>query len=428
MLPIPLLSDFKSVVSTIPPPRQIWKINGLGNALCSHNAFWDTVGTLDLPFRVLLVSLKPWRDTPMATIERRKDTYRVKVRRKGAPPLTATFTHLAQAKKWAQMTESAVLEGRHFTVTEAKRHTLADLIDRYICEVLPHKRASTVPDQARQLNWWKTQLGHSLLAEVTPAIIVRYRNTLTHGRANGTVNRYLAVLSHAFTVAVKEWQWCADNPVRKVSKPKEPRGRVRFLADDERERLLAACQTSRNKHLYAITVLALATGARRGELLNLRWSDVDVKRGTLTFHQTKNGERRAVPLTGYALDVLTQHTKGRRLDTPLVFPDSTGTRPVGVREAFEWAIKQADIANFKFHDLRHTFASYLAMNGATCCGQGKTDTEFNNPSTFLICIGTDIPEIRVLPSAVVEHLDVVDHIISRFLACGIVTQRRALAF
>ena len=298
----------------------------------------------------------------MATIERRNGTYRVKVRRKGAPPLTATFTHLVEAKKWAQVTESAVLEGRHFSATEAKRHTLADLVDRYIAEVLPHKRPSTVPDQVRQLRWWKTQLGHSLVADVTPAIIVRYRNTLSHGRANATVNRYLAVLSHAFTVAVKEWQWCADNPVRKVSKPKELRGRVRFLSDDERERLLVACQTSRNKHLYAITVLALATGARRGELLNLRWSDVDVKRGTLTFHQTKNGERRAVPLTGYALEVLTQHAKVRCLDTPYVFPDRTGTKPIGIREAFEWAVKRAEITNFRFHDLRHTAASYLAMN------------------------------------------------------------------
>src|SRR5215470_15693564 len=130
----------------------------------------------------------------------------------------------------------------------------------------------------------------------------------------------MAASSHVFTVAVREWQWCADNPVRKVSKPREARGRVRFLSDDERERLLAACQTSRNKHLYTITVLALATGARRGELLNLRWSDVDLKRGTLTFHQTKNGERRAVPLTGHALDVLTRHAKVRRLDTAFVFP------------------------------------------------------------------------------------------------------------
>ena len=119
-----------------------------------------------------------------------------------------------------------------------------------------------------------------------------------------------------------------------MSKPKESHGRVRFFADDERERLLAAYQTSRNKHLYAITVVALATSARKGELLNLRWSDVDLKRSTLTFHQTKNGERRTVPLTGYALKVLTQHTKVRLLDTPLIFPDRTGTRPVGIREAF----------------------------------------------------------------------------------------------
>jgi len=94
-------------------------------------------------------------------------------------------------------------------------------------------------------------------------------------------------------------------------------------------------------------------------------SDVDLKRGLLTFRETKNGETRTVPVSGYALEVLTQHVKVRRLDTPLVFPDSTGTRPLGIREAFEYAVKRAGIANFKFHDLRHTFASYLAMNGAT---------------------------------------------------------------
>jgi site-specific recombinase XerD len=64
---------------------------------------------------------------------------------------------------------------------------------------------------------------------------VEHRNILAQGRANGTVNRYLAVLSHAFTMAVREWQWCADNPVRRITKPKEPRGRVRFLSADERQ-------------------------------------------------------------------------------------------------------------------------------------------------------------------------------------------------
>jgi hypothetical protein len=146
----------------------------------------------------------------------RKIAYRVRVRRKGYATQTATFSKLSEAKKWAQVTEGAVLEGRHFQAPEAKKHTLTDVITRYRREVLPHKRRSTIPDQVRQLRWWQTHLGHYLLADVTPALIVEYRNILAQGRANGTINRYLAVLSHAFTMAVREWQWCEDNPVRKV--------------------------------------------------------------------------------------------------------------------------------------------------------------------------------------------------------------------
>ena len=129
--------------------------------------------------------------------------------------------------------------------------------------------------------------------------------------------------------------------------------------------MLEACQTSRNPYLHTIVVLALATGARRGELLGLRWPDVDLKRATLAFQETKNGERRAVPLTGQALALMGQHAKVRRLDTVLVFPDATGKKPGGIREAFEGAVKRAGIVDFRFHDLRHTAASYLAMSGAS---------------------------------------------------------------
>jgi integrase len=100
-------------------------------------------------------------------------------------------------------------------------------------------------------------------------------------------------------------------------------------------------------------------------LLGLRWPDVDLKRGTLTFHETKNGERRAVPLTGQALVLLQQEAKVRRLDTALVFPDATGRKPYGIREAFEGAVERAGIVDLRFHDLRHTTASYLAMSGAS---------------------------------------------------------------
>jgi integrase len=151
----------------------------------------------------------------------------------------------------------------------------------------------------------------------------------------------------------------------KVRKLKLPRGRVRFLSDEERHQLLEACQASRNPYLYIVVMLALATGARRGELLSLRWPDVDLRRRMLTLRETKNGETRAVPLTGNGFAVLAQHAKVRRLDTSLVFPDRTGTRPLGIRGAFDNAVERAGIADFHFHDLRHSFASYLAMNGAS---------------------------------------------------------------
>ena len=153
--------------------------------------------------------------------------------------------------------------------------------------------------------------------------------------------------------------------MRKATKLKEPRGRVRFLSDEERQRLLNASITSKNKSLYTIVVLALATGGRQQELLSLRWPDVDLIRGTLTFHQTKNGERRRVPRTGRALDLLRQHARVRYLESDLVFPSYTNIKRRRVRDAWNNAVRRAGIADFHFHDLRHTFASYLAMNGAS---------------------------------------------------------------
>ena len=310
----------------------------------------------------------------MATIVRRlgpngQTRYRAQVRRKGAPSLSATFPKLSDAKKWVQVIEAAIVEGRHFKTAEAKRHTLADVIDRYVASILPQKSHSSIYMQTLQLNWWKAQLGQCVLADITPALIAEYRDKLAcdNGirRKNSTVRCYHAALSHTFTIAVREWGWLDDSPIRKVSKPKEPHGRIRFLSDEERLRLLDACKVSGNPYLYTVVVLAISTGARRGELLHLTWSDVDLKRRILIFRETKNGETRAVPLTGYAFAIFTQHATIRRLDTALVFPDITGTRPLGIRDAWEYAVKRAGITNFHFHDLRHTFASYLAMNGAT---------------------------------------------------------------
>ena len=152
----------------------------------------------------------------MATIQERKRkdgniTYRAQIRLKGYPIQTATFRRKTDAKKWAAQTESAIQEGRHFKTTESKRHTLKDLVDRYIKDVLPNKPKSKYK-QTNQLNWWKDQIGIYNLFDITPALIAECRDKLLHGityrgtkRSFATVNRYLAALSRAFTIAVKEW-------------------------------------------------------------------------------------------------------------------------------------------------------------------------------------------------------------------------------
>lgn len=301
-----------------------------------------------------------------------KPRYAATVRLKGYPIQSATFKRKTDADKWIQDTESAIREGRHFKTVEAKKHTFADMINRYIKDVFPTKPKSE-KRQRQNLEWWRDKLGDYLLSDITPALLVECRDELLAGqtirnkqRTPATVVRYMSALSHCFTVAVNEWQWIDDTPMRKVKKPTEARGRVRFLDDNERAKLLQACQESPNKLLYPCVVLALATGMRQGELMGLKWQDVDLKNGVAILHETKNGERRRVPISGLALELLKEHSKIRRIDTALLFPsERIPTKPIDLRKAFLNALKVAEIDNFHWHDLRHCTASYLAMDGAS---------------------------------------------------------------
>jgi integrase len=312
----------------------------------------------------------------MANIEKRiskegKTSYRVKVRLKGFPTQQATFDRVTDARKWAQQTEAAIREGRHFKTTEAKRRTLGEMIDRYINDILPTKPKNS-KNTLLHLTWWKEELGQYSLAEISPALIAEKRDVLAAGtttrktlRSPSTVVRYMAALSHAFTIAVKEWGWVEDSPMRRVTKPKEPRGRVRFLSDEERVLLLTECKNSDSQYLYIAVVLALSTGGRRMEILGLSWKDVDLKRGVITLHETKNGERRILPLAGHALELMKQHSKVRHVNSEFVFPSLNLKNPIDLRTPFENALKRAGISDFRWHDLRHSCASYLAMNGAS---------------------------------------------------------------
>ncbi len=321
----------------------------------------------------------------MASIQPRKNSkgetkYTVQVRLKGFPPQVATFHRFTDAKKWAQSTESAIRENRYFQHSEAKKHTVSDMTDRYL-KWVGKQNPKRLKDAKPILDWWESQIGSYLLSDLSRSLLsqkvevlmerkVKRKNKET-GKTElipigpARVNRYLSVLSHACTIAVNEWEWLNENPMRKISKMKEPRGRDRFLSDDERNALLQSCLLSDYKSLYLIVVLTLSTGMRRSEVMNLRWPQVDLSRRQVILHETKNGEKRCLPLRGHALEIITQHQKVRRIDTDMLFPSKKGDKAYEIKRSWNHALQRAGIDNFRFHDLRHSAASYLAMNGAS---------------------------------------------------------------
>ncbi len=317
----------------------------------------------------------------MATIQKRvskdgKVTHRVLVRLKGYPTETATFERLTDARNWGQKTEAAMKERRYFKDSEAKKHTVADAIDRYL-QGLERTNPKRWREVTPMLEWWKKEVGYCLLADVTKRLLSQKIESLaTHKRklSNGVdkprsparVNRYVSTLRHVFTIALNEWEWLESHPLQKIKPLKEPRGRVRYLDEDERARLLSACRESDNPYLYLIVVMALSMGARRDEIMTLRWKDVNFERKSITLHETKNGDRRSIPLTGHALEVLLAHAKVRSIKSDLVFPaPNNPQKPYYIRTSWQTALKRAEIKDFRFHDLRHSAASYLAMSGAT---------------------------------------------------------------
>lgn len=320
----------------------------------------------------------------MATIEKRSTdngvkTYRVKIRIKGFPPETASFERLSDAKDWASKTESDMKSGRHFG--QSKRYTFNELADEY---------KQYAKDVVR-LNYWRKVFGRDRLNAITSARISKERDRLLTEetqnfatpatgnpkkdakrpkakRSGPTVNRYLAALSVCLSYGVKTLQWLERNPCERVTKESESTGRVRFLSDGERDRLLIACRESSNPDLYLAVVLSLTTGARQGEIMTLRWGQIDFGRQVITLDKTKNGERHALPLVGEAFMLLQGRAKVRSLADDRIFPPKPRAKKaecVDLHAPWVAARKAAGLDDFHWHDLRHTAASYLAMSGVS---------------------------------------------------------------
>ena len=170
------------------------------------------------------------------------------------------------------------------------------------------------------------------------------------------------MLSAIFKYAV-ERGYLKKNPVRGISIKATPNKIVRYLSDIERERLIEACLKSTWPKLYLLVLLAITTGMRRSELINLRWSDIDFESSIAYLADTKNGEPRLNPIPEIAMKEL---KKFRRVGNGLVFPSpAKPDKPFEFIKQWKIALNKAGIEKFRFHDLRHTAASYLVMGGAT---------------------------------------------------------------
>ncbi len=295
--------------------------------------------------------------------------FRARVRRNGQTH-TQVFATRSEANQWARAQEGLVLAGMATPLVKKASHTLGEAFDRYREEVLPYKKYNTRRPQSYQIPRLLTFFGKTTpLSDITSARIRAFLLSLKEeGIAPATQVRYLALLSHLFSIAIKEWEWMHTNPCRFITKPREPKGRERYLSAEEIQRLLTACEKSRNPHLYLIALLAISTGARYGEVLNLRWVDCQTHRApTLTFRDTKNHETRCVPLVGTALEVLQayEHSYSHQ-PTDLLFPSQKNPqKPRSFRKTWQRALAEANIEGAVFHSLRHTCGSQLAMSGAS---------------------------------------------------------------
>jgi integrase len=273
------------------------------------------------------------------------------VRVVGYPARSRTLPTKLAAKLWASKTENMVRSASGYAAPSTI--TLNDLLD----EVEPRLKRKN----PSALKYWREQLGDLRVCKITPALIALHRDRLigSETRGNGykkfkrrgaaTVWGYLQALHRAFVVAEQDLYLVNENPVSKVRRPSLPNGRLRFLSDEEITALLDSCRVSENTDLHAFVLLALTTGARRGELRALEWQNVDVERKWAVFPVTKNGDARGVPLTQSTLEALMALQRAG----PYVFP----TDPC---RSFKTAVRRAGLQNVTLHTLRH-YAEFRTM-------------------------------------------------------------------
>ena len=276
---------------------------------------------------------------------------RVPDRRLGGP-LTKAMKKVASdtlAKRKVEIAENKFLDKKTQPIC-----TFPKLARLYLEWAKAHHRG--VKSDEYRVRQFEKYFGSIRTSEITPLKIDALAQERSGTCKSGTVNREMAVLRGMFTKAI-EWGLATENPVQHFRNLHVEDGRCRYLTDEESERLFGAAGGT----LYSLIQVALNTRMRRGEIFRLKWKEVDFQNGVVRVVDSKNGESREISMN----ETLRTTLNGipRRFGSVFVFPGRTGEHLIDVRKGFQKALEDAQIDDFRFHDLRHTFASRLVMVG-----------------------------------------------------------------
>ncbi len=267
------------------------------------------------------------------------------------------------AEKIFRKVMTQIAEGKWFDKQPGADKTVRELLEKYLREHSARNKTPKTHERdeglAKIINRY---FGDYQLSVLSPKDIADYKvKRRDEGRAPGTVNRELCLLSHAFNLAIKEWEWVDFNPVARVSRERVNNQVERWLTFEEQNKLLAVSP----QWLREIIIFAVNTGWRRSEIIGLTWDKVDLFQKKLTILEQKNKGKDTQPFNEQVLEVLKARYKVRSIKSNIVFYNSGGTAWDGrnVLRAFTAAVKDAEIAHCRFHDLRHTFATRLVQAG-----------------------------------------------------------------
>ena len=292
----------------------------------------------------------------MANIRKRRNRFNVQIRHVGLPSIFKTFNLKTDAERWVKATEAAIDRGEISHEKSATYLTLNDILQRYLKEVVVHKKSSSVETYII-CAIARADVASIRLNKLRPHHLASYRDQRLEVVTGSTVVRELSIINQALQLAINEWDVdLKTNPMAKVKSPSWNKPRERRLKFGEQNLLIKECSVSKNVWLKPVVLLALETAMRRGEILNLKWENINLSQQTCYLPMTKNGSSRNVPLSLNAISIL--NDLARSFDGR-VFPISN----TSLRGLWNRACRRADITDLHFHDLRHEATSRFFEKG-----------------------------------------------------------------